>query len=131
MAMRRVANHVSQRLLRTGGGPGSVRNIFWSANTETYEARAKNLLKAEDEIIKKGSPQLIEEFRKFKNTYEYDEKISGESLADTGAGAKPTGITLAVAIAVVSYCFSLKRLIPKYEKRANPLPPTPTICRRK
>lgn len=117
MAIRRVANHASQRLLRTGGGTGRVRNFFGPANTEMYEARAENYLKAEAEIIGSGDPQIIEEFRKFKNTYEYDKKLRAESHANIHAADKSTGITVAIAIAVVAYYFSLKRSKPQYEER--------------
>ncbi|KAI3848438.1 hypothetical protein MKW92_023098 [Papaver armeniacum] len=117
MAMRMVANHVSQRLLRTGGGTGSVRNISWSANPNSYQARAERLLKTEAETMKEGDPLIIKEFRKFKKTYEYDEKVHAESLANIHAADKLTGITIAGAIAAVAYYFSLTPSKPRIEER--------------
>ncbi|KAI3923741.1 hypothetical protein MKW98_011371 [Papaver atlanticum] len=119
---------MNQRVLRTGGGTGSVRNIFWSANSNSYHARAERLLKTEAETIKEGDPQIIEEFMKFKKIYKYEEKLHAESLANIHAVHKWTSITVAVAIGIsaVAYCFSLTSSKPQMEEKESP-PPPPTI----
>ncbi|KAI3855030.1 hypothetical protein MKX03_018424 [Papaver bracteatum] len=129
MTMRLVANHVSQRVLRTGGGTGSVRNIFWSANPNSVGQILSSLISVLiAETIKEGDPQIIEEFMKFKKIYKYEVKLHAESLANIHAVHKWTSITVAVAIGIsaVAYCFSLTSSKPQMEEKSSP-PRPPTI----
>ncbi|KAI3845945.1 hypothetical protein MKX03_013630, partial [Papaver bracteatum] len=92
MVMRRVATHVSQRLLK--GGEGAV-------------VKTQNVLKYEAEIVKKGDVAK-QKLEGLKAEFRRHQKLSAECKAKHGAADKFKAVIVGTAVAVYAYHISLK-----------------------
>ncbi|XP_026456051.1 uncharacterized protein LOC113357010 [Papaver somniferum] len=100
MAMKRVAGHVSQRLLKGGEG---VRNYF----ADPFVVKVENALKYEAQIVKKGDHfgQMLDEL---KAEFRRHQKLSAECKAKHGAAEKFTAVIISTAVAAFVYDISKK-----------------------
>ncbi|MCL7029077.1 hypothetical protein MKW94_026805 [Papaver nudicaule] len=100
MAMRRVAGHVSQRLLK---GREEVRNYF----TDPFVLKVKDALKYEAQIVKRED-YLQQKLEELKYEFWRHQKLSAEYKAKHGAAIKFQVFIVGSALAAFVYDISQK-----------------------
>ncbi|XP_026402936.1 uncharacterized protein LOC113298414 [Papaver somniferum] len=97
MALKRVATHVSQWLLK---GEEGVRNYFADP--------VQNFLKYEAEIFKEGD-LAIQKLERLKAEFMRLQELSAECKVKHGAAEKFTAVIVGSFVAVYAYHISLER----------------------